>query len=245
MENQTISRDRYYPYYIQIRHILLDRINNGVYEYGKRLPAESILAKEFSVTRVTLRKALEMLREEGVLTSSRGIGWTVIHRRIEQKLTSSYWFGLEVGDTGMSTKSTIINTSLGPIPSSVQRYFRQEDLGQSVYEIVRLRSYQESPISLEYSYVPEHIARGIDQRIKENESLIQLLRGTYHISVGRSTEYLSPQLSRPYESELLSIHLDSPVFETTRMTFSTSHKIIEVRRSIIRGDKVVFRKDFP
>ena len=176
MENQSISRDRYYPYYIQIRHILLDRINNGVYEYGKLLPAESTLAKEFSVTRVTLRKALEMLRDEGFLTSSRGVGWTVIHRRIEQKLTSSYWFGLEVGDTGTATESTVIATNLGSVPSTIQRYFRPEYLERAVYGIIRLRSYKDSPISLEYSYIPEQTAHDIDKKIKENESLIQLLQ---------------------------------------------------------------------
>lgn len=245
MENKPLSRNSYYPVYIQIKQVLLDRINNGMYTYGQRLPAEMLLAEEFSVTRVTLRRALEMLRQEGVLESSRGVGWTVIHHRIEQILTSSYWFGLEVGDTGTATSSEIIKSQSIELPKDLEHYFDDAMLNLRVYEIVRLRMYDNSPISLEYSYIPESLAFGIDDKIHENESIVWLLEHTYSIDIGRSTEYLAPQVSDVYESELLEVQLNSPVFKTTRITYSKNQDIVEVRKSIIRGDKVVFRKDFP
>jgi len=244
METNRLSRNNYYPYYIQIKQILLDRINNGVYEHGQKLPSESSLAKEFAVTRVTLRRALELLRQEGILNPIKGVGWTVIHHRIEQRLTSSYWFGLEVGDTGTSTSSRIIKTNSIEIPKELEYYFNDNISKLIVYELVRLRLYGQYPISLEYSYIPKHLAPEIDKEFHRNESLVWLLENTYGLAIGKSTEYLIPQLSDAYESELLQISLNSPVFQTIRITYSKKQEIIEVRKSIIRGDKVVFRKDF-
>jgi GntR family transcriptional regulator len=245
MKTKPVSRNNYYPVYIQIKQILLDRINNGVYEYGQLLPAETTLAREFSVTRVTLRRALEILRQEEILESKRGIGWEVIHRRIEQKLTSSYWFGLEVGETGTATSSKIIKSQIIELPKELEPYFNDTIKISMVYSIVRLRMYNNSPISLEYSYIPEPLALGIDEKIHKNESIVWLMEHTYGIEIGKSIEYLAPQVSGPFESNLLEIPLSSPVFETTRITYSKNHDIVEVRKSIISGDKVIFRKDFP
>ncbi len=245
MESTVFTRNNYYPYYIQIKQILLDRINNGIYEYGELLPTETALAKEFSVTRVTLRRALELLRQEGILQSNRGVGWKVIHQRIEQRLTTSYWFGLEVGNTGTATTSETLKAHLINLPKEFEHYFSKELMIPNVYEIVRVRSYKKSPISLEYSYIPEHLAPEIDYKINEKTSLVWLLEHSYGISIGTSTEYLVPKVSDIFESEVLSIQTDSPVFETTRLTYTTNHNLLEIRKSIIRGDMVVFRKDFP
>ena len=245
MNNWSFLENIHSPVYIKIKQILLDRINNGVYAFGQRLPAESVLAKEFNVTRVTLRRALEILRQENVLESIRGVGWKVIHQRIEQKLTSSYWFGLQVSDTGTSTSSRIIKSQCVELPKELEHFFDEELLNPTVYEIVRLRSYQGTPISLEYSYIPESLALGIDQKIRGNESIVWLLEHDYGVLIGRSTEYLEPQVSGPFESELLGIPLNAPIFLTTRITYSKTHELVVVRKSLIRGDKVVFRKDFP
>jgi DNA-binding GntR family transcriptional regulator len=245
MTGYQLDKNGYHPYYIQIRHILLDRINNGIYGYGELLPSESKLAEEFSVTRVTVRKALSLLKQEQVITSSRGIGWRVTHHRIEQKLTSSYWFGLEVGDTGSSAQSQILEVDLITLPQNFDKFFEFISTDLLVYKIIRLRLYESSPISLEYSFIPAHRTPNIDRKIEKNESLKQLLEETYAIRIGHSVEYLSPQLSSMYASEHLGIPTGSPVFETTRVTYDTANSVIEIRQSIIRGDKVVFRKDFP
>ena len=243
METHPLVRGGHYPCYLQIRLILLDRITNGIYGYGELLPSESALAQQFSVSRLTVRKALELLKREKVITSTRGVGWTVVHHRIEQRLTSSYWFGIEIGDTGTPAESEVLVSRSTILPQSLSHYHDSAEELQ-VYEIIRARIHQGQPISLEFAYIPKTVAPGIDEKIHRNPSLIWLLEHEYAIAIGRSTEYLRPHLSDPFESEQLGMPYGSPVFETLRITRDVNLSIIQIRRSIIRGDKVLFINDF-
>ena len=140
MDATIIDRNSFIPYYIQIKQVVLDRIHNGIYPYNKLLPSESTLAKEFSVTRVTIRKALDLLRQESIISSSKGIGWTVVQRRIEQQLTTSYWFGREVGNTGTAAVSKVIKAEKVPVSKDISEVFGDKGSDLLVcYEIIRLR----------------------------------------------------------------------------------------------------------
>lgn len=244
MHKPPIIQNSYQPYFIQIRQVIVDRINNGVYPDQALLPSENILSKEFGVTRVTLRKALALLQEEGILTAQKGVGWKVSHKRIEQKFTASYWFGLEVGDTNLGTRSSIVSCQVSSVPASLVQYSDHSEIDEQVTEIVRLRSFKDYPLSLEYSYVPVSVAPGLEEYAFKQESLITMLQDVYGVAVGKSSEFLSSRLSDAEESALLSVPPHSPVFETVRITYTKSRRLLEIRRSIIRGDKVIFRKDF-
>lgn len=63
------------PKYIRIRDWLLDRILSAGLTRGDRLPSESDLVRQFDVSRVTVRQALEALRTDGIVESRHGKGW--------------------------------------------------------------------------------------------------------------------------------------------------------------------------
>ncbi len=69
--------------YLEIRNQILNRIQNGDWSQGMQLPSETTLAKEYHTTRVTIRRALQLLEQEHVLTSRQGIG-----RFVAQSTTS-------------------------------------------------------------------------------------------------------------------------------------------------------------
>jgi GntR family transcriptional regulator len=245
MDTSIIDRKSFIPYYIQIKQILLDRIHNGIYPFNKLLPSESKLAKEFSVTRVTIRKALDLLRQESIITSSKGVGWTVVQRRIEQQLTTSYWFGREIGNTGTAAVSQVIKAEKVGLSEDLAEIFEEKEPNlHKYYEIIRLRFFEQKPVSLEFSYIPECIAPGFINMPFEEFSIIELLKSKFDLKVGKTIEYLSPRVADGYESSVLGIQTHSPVFQTERITRDPNGSVIEFRRSIIRGDKVVFRTDF-
>ena len=74
---------------IRYHHIadeLRSRVQSGVYASGRLLPSESEMSAEFSVSRVTVRKALEMLRDEGLVDSRQGFGWFAAGDPVRQPL---------------------------------------------------------------------------------------------------------------------------------------------------------------
>lgn len=66
------------PLYLQVAHEIKTEIVNGVYPVGTLIPTEDELCKRFSVSRYTVREALRVLREEGLVMSRRGAGTTVV-----------------------------------------------------------------------------------------------------------------------------------------------------------------------
>jgi GntR family transcriptional regulator len=72
--------------YHQIAEEVKGRILSGAYASGRLLPSESELSAEFNVSRVTVRRALEILREEGLADSRQGFGWFVAGETVRQPL---------------------------------------------------------------------------------------------------------------------------------------------------------------
>jgi GntR family transcriptional regulator len=257
---EILQKDTHIPYYLQIKDIIRKRITDHRYPPGTPLPSESKLSAEFEVTRTTVRKSLEELKREGRIHTERGKGSVVAHPKIDQSLLRFYRFGREIGFTGTSASSRLIEIKAATCPPFVARILTQEGKDpqdafwtqdaapaqgfsfNQVYSLVRLRFVQEIPLILEFAYLPCALAPNLEQQLKDaaEDSLYNILETAYEVRIGKAKEYLQPKTANEYEAELLNIEPGSAIFETERITMDTSGRIIEVRRSSIRGDKFRF-----
>lgn len=73
-ETQTINRKAYQPAYAQIVDIIRSQVDSGRYPPGSKLPSESQLRKQFQVSSVTVRRAISVLVEQGVVDTTQGKG---------------------------------------------------------------------------------------------------------------------------------------------------------------------------
>ncbi|MGI8333504.1 GntR family transcriptional regulator [Actinomadura scrupuli] len=88
MPPRTIRRAAYAPAYVQLAQILRDRIKAGDYEPGSLLPSEPRLGQEYDLGRLTVRKAVAILRVEGLVVTERGVGNRVRERREEPNVVA-------------------------------------------------------------------------------------------------------------------------------------------------------------
>jgi GntR family transcriptional regulator len=72
--------------YHDIASELRERVSAGQFTAGRLLPSESDLSREFGVSRVTVRRALEVLRDEGLVSARQGFGWFVSSDPVSQTL---------------------------------------------------------------------------------------------------------------------------------------------------------------
>lgn len=77
------------PAYVEIYNSLFSDIVNGVYPQGECLPGEIALAQKYNVSRNTLRQAMAILCEDGLLVRSRGKGTLVVEKKEEPKNAAS------------------------------------------------------------------------------------------------------------------------------------------------------------
>ncbi|MCI5773773.1 MAG: GntR family transcriptional regulator [Erysipelotrichaceae bacterium] len=96
------------PLYVSIMEIIKDRILTGVYPLHTNIPTETQLEEEFKVSKITIRKAITLLENEGFLSKRSGIGTKVINNGIYNILTRSQSFTKCLSDQGkILTRKTI------------------------------------------------------------------------------------------------------------------------------------------
>ena len=87
IETETIDKKSHLPAYAQVAGILKQRISDGTFQPGARLPSEAAIAKRFGISAMTARKAVGLLAEEGLVSRVQGLGTFV--RRL--KFTHSHF----------------------------------------------------------------------------------------------------------------------------------------------------------
>ncbi|NCN04912.1 MAG: GntR family transcriptional regulator [Spirochaetales bacterium] len=217
------------PLYEQIRQILERRITEHIYSLDSLLPPENDLAEEFGVTRLTVRQATEVLKRKGYLESRRGQGTRIKTPPLEQNLHNFYSFGHRYQDPNLRLSTTLLSLKKDP----------QEE----GYSVLRLRLLDKRPLALEQSWIPIAIAPDLENYDLETQSLYGILEEVYGIEYGKSQEYLEPVLPKPVESKYLEILPGQPALQTYRTTFDTQNRIIEIRTTLVRPDRVRFRSD--
>lgn len=156
--DSTIRRSRGpgTPLYMQVANDLKSEIVRGVYQVGTQLPSESVLVARFKVSRQTVRQALRMLREAGLVKSHQGLGTIVErpglhHGYVHQVDTISDLF-----PAGVETRYQTPIRGLEPLPAMAQ-VFSDAGATKKWLEIkaLRYRERDQHPFNLMHVYVAE------------------------------------------------------------------------------------------
>ena len=89
--NLTVDPTLGVSLYVQVANILRYGILSGAIPVGSRLPTVVDLANHFNVARITIREAIRILREEGLLVASRGKGIRVLDTPMQAKPAPQCW----------------------------------------------------------------------------------------------------------------------------------------------------------
>jgi GntR family transcriptional regulator len=154
------------PRYLEVIDFLSEDITNGTYPPGSKLPSEGELAREYSVSRVTLREALRGLEEEGIIIRRHGIGTFVRDRKVMpiQKLSKIISASMMFAKAGLDDRFEKIQYQKIPAPRNISEIL-QILPGSEVWEVERLRTIGKQPAMYSLDYFPASIVPSE----KENE----------------------------------------------------------------------------
>lgn len=216
-----------------VRLHLEQLINDGLGPHD-RLPTERELAEEFSFSRLTVRRALDQLEQDGVVYRVQGAGTFVSDRLISKsfELTS---FSEDMRQRGMVPGS--LRSRLEVRPAGVKiGYALNLSPMDPVVRISRIRTADGIPICAEDSYVPKELAPGLDE-LEIEESLYSMFRERFGIAVERADQIIGVTVLDPQEAEPLQVPPFSPAFRIVRTTYDTRQRAVEYAESIYRGDR--------
>jgi GntR family transcriptional regulator len=232
VERTVLDRSSGVPLHVQIREALRGLCGSEVLPWGATVPPEGELARELSVSRMTLRQALASLETEGLLERRQGVG-TVVRfpkfRHETQRLTS---FSDDMTSRGLKSSSRILKLEKVAPPAEVARMLRL-DPNERVWLCERLRLAGAHPVGIHSSYLA---VSGLDLSGMTEEASLYGLLAEAGKPVFRADETIEAVAASAYEAGQLGVPINSPLLLVTRTTYSEDGDPVEVVYARYRND---------
>ncbi|WP_049576913.1 GntR family transcriptional regulator [Streptomyces sp. SBT349] len=201
------------------------------------LPTERSLAERYRVSRSTARRALQALREEGLIRSVRGVGTFVSHPQIT-KTSALTSFSEDLRARGYRPSSELLAAER--IEADLhQATALGVDPGTALHRIERLRLGDGFPVCLETVYLSAERFPGLDAPLLEG-SLSEVLRDTFGVRVARATQQIRAVNVTGRQAGLLGVREGSAALLVRRTAFDGTGHVVEYGESLCRGDLYEF-----
>ncbi|UVI30952.1 GntR family transcriptional regulator [Paenibacillus spongiae] len=232
----VLKPDSKLPLYAQLKEILLGQIKEGVWQPGDVIPPETVLMQQYSVSRATIRQAINELVQEGYFTRHRGRGTFVNKQKLDVKLQSLYSFTEDMMEKGLKPESQVLELAVVVADSKVKEALDLHEHDLAV-KLVRLRLANEEIMMLETTYLPYHLFKDLTIVDVTNSPLYTVLEQKYNLTIDRAIEYFEPILVEKRESKLLQVKAGSPALYLERIGSLADGTPVELSQSIVRGDR--------
>lgn len=222
------------PLYRQLQRVLREAIQKRVLGPDDALPAERDMAEELGVSRITVRKALDGLVTEGLLTRRQGAG-TFVAARVEKSFSKLSSFTEDMISRGRTPRSAWLSRTEGQVTPEESLTLGLSP-GAPVYRFHRIRFADELPMALEYSTMPAFCMPSPEF---VEASLYEALEKTGHRPV-RALQRLRAVLFTDEQAELMKVARNAPGLLIERRGFLRDGRVVEVTQSFYRGDAYDF-----
>lgn len=225
------------PLYMKLRQVLEEAIRSGKLDQGEALPPERDLAELAKVSRVTVRKAVDDLVRDGLLTRRHGSGTFVSKpvSKVQQSLSRLTSFTEDMARRGFQTRAEILERGLFH-PTTEETVMLGLSAGQQVARINRLRLADETPLAIERASIsPEFLPE--PERVRT--SLYEELDRTGSRPV-RAIQRISATNVKEPDAGLLGMPVGAAGLSIERVSYLASGRVVEFTRSLYRGDAYDF-----
>lgn len=227
------------PLYLQVKDQLIRRVLSGEWRPGECLPSEMKLAEEYGLSQGTVRKAIEEMATEGLVTRHAGRGTFVTSHRGDYHPARFRRFYSHSGQRIAGSQGEYIGCGRRKAGKEVATALRIEPEDE-VAKIVRVRYFEERPVLLETIFLNRQQCPNAEAAFEElkPESIYLALEQIYNILIVRVDERLRARAASDAEAERLQLDAGAPVLEVERIAYSLGGDRVEYRVSVCGGDDI-------
>lgn len=222
------------PLYLQLARSLREHISSGGIDPGSALPSERDLSEMAGLSRVTVRKGIEQLIDEGVLIRKQGSG-TFVAQRIEAPGAKLSSFSDDARSRGEDPGVVWIYKSFAQ-PTEEEAAALDVSLTAKVARLGRVRLAGGEPLAIEHAVIPATFMPDLESL---GDSLYQALE-THGYRPTSGTQRVRASLATPTEAGILCVKQNSEVLRIERRTRVPDGRVVEFTRSVYRGDRYEF-----
>ena len=236
--------------YQHASNVLIERLKNGRYPVGGRMPTEDELARQFDVSRVTIRRALDILVQDGFLERKQGSGYRVmtISPASDTCLTS---FTDATLQAGLEPESRFLSLELFTANSIPGDEHRDQLHGKlpaglsniAVTRVTRLRTVDEVPKMLVHTYTPSPLMRDASAEdfpeTGPDQSMLRILSARFKLHWSSAREQISPIAADEKTASLLQVKTNQPLLLQACTAFDENGEVV-FHENVYRSGSVSF-----
>jgi len=223
--------------YLAIAEELRARVARGEFAAGRLLPSESELSAAYDASRVTVRKALEALREEGLVDSRQGFGWFVAADPLRQSLGRLGTIEGQLAASGLAPERRILDFGFARPPAWVAAELGEGD----VLRVRRLNLADGEPFARVTVWCPADLAGELSRADVERSSFYDLL----DVTLGGAVQTIGAEAASPDDAALLAVPAGSPVLRCRRVTTDTAGRPVLLSVHVFPAHRTEFVVELP
>ena len=230
--------------HIRIYNWLREMIDRGRFRADEKLPTEIEIASMFKVNRMTVRQAMDMLVNEGIITRKRGKGTFLIKKpdKVTYLLDNIISFEGIAKEHNFKSKYEVIHRSVETASAEISDYLLIPS-GTEVIHLQRLVSGNDIPMYLETSYFPYLEFKELLNMDLNHPGIYSLIAKTAHeVTLDHSTQIFSASLLSDKEQEYLCYNQTQqiPCIRQTNIIYNSNDIPMIVFKAVFPGDRFQF-----
>ncbi|MDO4484204.1 MAG: GntR family transcriptional regulator [Clostridia bacterium] len=237
MPKEMLKTESSSPLYRQLITRLRDDIEGGVFPMGSKIPPEMTLCDTYGVSRVTVRKALAELTQDGLLIRRRGKGTFVSMPRICRNLKDVNSFHQSCRMMGREPSVRVMKVQRVVPEDNIALALGLEEDEQAI-ETVRLCEADGMPVSLEINDFPPRYSFLLEEDL--TGSLYAALK-SHGIEPDQATHDITLCYASPQQAKYLGLESGSALLSLHEVIYDQNGGVIHVSQQYIRGDRFTFR----
>jgi GntR family transcriptional regulator len=231
-----IDREARLPLYHQLYEILHEKILLRKWKPGDRLPTESELLGTYGVSRITVRKVLDMLVKEGLIYRQAGRGTFVAHATLEHGLSHIISFTEDMQRRGFSVSTQVLFSGLVAATDYIAERLNVA-VGEELARLERLRLADGEPMCIENSHFVHKYCRGILDHDYATHSLREVKVERFGVRWIRARQTIRAIGATSEMARRLEIKRNVPLLFFERVSFSQGNVPAEFLQAYYRADR--------
>ncbi len=204
-----------------------------------KIPNEKDLCDLWGVSRSTLRQAVDVLVENGVLYRVKDKGVYVAEKLYQRDMAGVVAMVKDLVDQGNKVDKHIISMKEIEASKQIAKKLRVK-LGTKVYEIIRCRHVNDVPCSIETTYINAERYPGFIDYYGEETSMDEVFMEKYHTDQATGVEEINVTYATEDEAGILQIDVGAPLFYASGVSLSEKGEMVMYYKQLIRSDKFEF-----
>lgn len=221
-----------------ISNDIRNKILKGEYVANQRLPFEKDLCIQYDSSKMTIKKAVDILVTEGLIIKRRGSGTFVKDlnpEEIERVIMANQFRGTTALYPDKKVSSKILNFSIVQVPEHAAKKLNITS-DNFVYDIRRVRYVNDKPVVIEEMYMPIDLIPGIKEK-NIKESIYEYLENELHLKIQSAHRTVSVRKATEFEAEKLGLESGDPVAVAEQVGYLDTGNTFEFSISIHRYDE--------